>query len=267
MNGNRQSIRRALSIGTADSSGLGGVSGDARVFAALGVYPMSVVTAVAARNTRELAAVAEVPEEVVIAQIDAVLEDIGADAIKIGALWSSAIAGNIADRLEAWGNDRVVVAPMLATMSEAGRLTAEYLSTLRNDLFPHAFLLVLDWQELSLASGEAIATAEEALLACQRLQADAGCRILLSGAESDMSRDVFISGEDVEEFPAATPPDIHRDDVATVLSGALTGLLATGLDARAAVRRAMQIRDDTLTRALPIGDGVLAPLHTTALHD
>lgn len=240
------------------------MGGDARVFAALDVYPMSVVTAVAARNTRELAAVAEVPEEVVIAQIDAVLEDIGADAIKIGALWSTAIAGNIADRLEAWGNDRVVVAPNLATLIEAGRLTAEYLATLRNDILPHAFLLVLNWQELPLATGESMATLEEALLVSRRLQAEAGCCILLSGVESDMSRDAFVSDDAVEEFPAAAPADVHPDDVSTVLSGAVTAFVAQGLDVVDAVRLAVRYRDEALSGALPIGDGVLAPLHTFA---
>lgn len=264
MDVNGQSIRRALSIGTSDSSGLGGVNGDARVFAALGVYPMSVATAVAARNTRGLAAVAEVPEEVVIAQVDAVLEDIGADAIKIGALWSSAIAGNVADRLEAWGNDRVVVSPNLATVIEAGRLTADYLHTLHSDLFPRTFLLVLVWQELSLVMGEHIATREEALLVSRRLQADTGCAILVTSAAGDMSRDVLVSGDAVEEFPAAVHSGVHRDDVATVLTGALSGLLARGLDLTTAVHQAMRYRDDTLTQALPIGEGFLAPLHTLA---
>ena len=59
------------------------------------------------------------PEEVVISQIDTVLEDIGADAVKIGELWSRAICENVADRLEAWGNDRIVVAPGLALLFEA----------------------------------------------------------------------------------------------------------------------------------------------------
>src|ERR687893_2940793 len=99
---------KALTIAGSDSGGGAGIQADLKTFAALGVYGSSVVTAITAQNTRGVFAVAEVPEEVVAAQIDAVLEDIGADAAKTGMLSGDSIVEVVADRLEAWGIAKLV---------------------------------------------------------------------------------------------------------------------------------------------------------------
>src|SRR5215204_3370507 len=94
---------KAMTIAGSDSGGGAGIQADLKTFAAFGVYGSSVLTAVTAQNTRGVFAVAEVPEEVIALQIDAVLEDIGADAVKTGMLSSSSIIETVADRIEAWG--------------------------------------------------------------------------------------------------------------------------------------------------------------------
>src|SRR5687768_18220008 len=93
---------KALTIAGSDSGGGAGIQADLKTFAAFGVYGTSAVTAVTAQNTRGVFAVAEVPEEVIAMQIDVVLEDIGADAVKTGMLSSASIVEIVADRLEAW---------------------------------------------------------------------------------------------------------------------------------------------------------------------
>ncbi|HEY4589602.1 MAG TPA: bifunctional hydroxymethylpyrimidine kinase/phosphomethylpyrimidine kinase, partial [Thermoanaerobaculia bacterium] len=90
---------RLLTIAGSDSGGGAGIQADLKTFAAHGAYGMSVITALTAQNTREVRAVHEVPPEMVAAQIDAVLEDIGADAIKIGMLASAGIVRAVVDRL------------------------------------------------------------------------------------------------------------------------------------------------------------------------
>src|SRR3712207_7309728 len=108
-----QTPPKAMTIAGSDSGGGAGIQADLKTFAALGVYGASALTAVTAQNTRGVVAIAEVPEEVVAAQIDAVLEDIGADAGKTGMLSGAAIVEVVADRLEAWGLDRLVVDPVM----------------------------------------------------------------------------------------------------------------------------------------------------------
>ena len=85
----------------------------------------SAVTAVTAQNTRGVFAVAEVPEEVIAMQIDVVLEDIGADAVKTGMLSSASIVETVADRLEAWGVERLVVDPVMVAKGGHPALAAK----------------------------------------------------------------------------------------------------------------------------------------------
>src|SRR5690606_21402783 len=94
-----------------------GIQADLKTFAALGVYGTSALTAVTAQNTKGVYAIAEVPEEVVAAQIDAVLEDIGADAVKTGMLSSASIIETVVDRLQAWGVTNLVVDPVMVAKS------------------------------------------------------------------------------------------------------------------------------------------------------
>ena len=252
-------MRRALTVGTSDSSGLGGVQADAHTFSSLRVHGTCVVTAVAARNTRALAAVAEVPEEVVISQIDTVLEDIGADAVKIGELWSRAISENVADRLEAWGNDRIVVAPGLALLIEAGRLTPDYLTSVRSDLLPHAFLLALDEQELSLLIEAPIDSTGAVIDAARLLQQEGKCAVLLMASASDMSHDLLIDGDAVMQVPRSARANVDVATAAALLTGAITGFLAHELDLESAVREAGRVRDNALTQARSRGEGVEVP--------
>ena len=95
----RVSIPRALTIAGSDSGGGAGIQADLKTFAALGVYGLSALTAITAQNTQGVKAALELPPELVEAQIDAVLEDIGADAAKTGMLSSSAIIPAVAGRV------------------------------------------------------------------------------------------------------------------------------------------------------------------------
>ena len=108
-----QAIVRAMTIAGSDSGGGAGIQADLKTFAAHGVYGTSVLTAITAQNTLTVMAIAEVPEEVVALQIDAVLEDIGTDSVKTGMLSSASIVETVVDRLEAWGPRNVVVDPVM----------------------------------------------------------------------------------------------------------------------------------------------------------
>ena len=94
-------VRAVLSIAGSDSGGGAGLQADLKVWAAHGAYGMSAVTAVTVQNTLGVTAVHPIPPEIVAAQIDAVLDDLGADAIKIGMLGSAAVVRAVAARLRA----------------------------------------------------------------------------------------------------------------------------------------------------------------------
>src|SRR5204862_2432644 len=96
-------VARALTIAGSDSGGGAGIQGDLKTFAALGVYGASAITAVTAQDTRQVYEVAELSPELVAGQIDAVLGDIAADAVKTGMLACRGIIGAVAERLARWG--------------------------------------------------------------------------------------------------------------------------------------------------------------------
>ncbi|MDZ7345214.1 MAG: bifunctional hydroxymethylpyrimidine kinase/phosphomethylpyrimidine kinase, partial [candidate division KSB1 bacterium] len=108
---------RALTIAGSDSGGGAGIQADLKTFSALGCYGMSVITALTAQNTVTVSAIHEAPPNFVAAQIDAVLEDIGADAVKIGMLSSPEIIRAVADRLRAWGVGKIVLDPVMTAKS------------------------------------------------------------------------------------------------------------------------------------------------------
>ena len=121
----------------------------------------SVLTAVTAQNTVEVAAIAEVPDEVVIAQIDTVAEDIGADAVKTGMLSNRSIIQNVADRLEAWGIPWLVVDPVMVSKSGVRLLQANAVDALKSDLPPLASIVTPNIPEAEVLAGMTIATTND----------------------------------------------------------------------------------------------------------
>ena len=162
---------KTLTIAGSDSGGGAGIQADLKTFAALGVYGSSALTAITAQNTRGVFAIAEVPEEVVAAQIDAVLEDIGADAAKTGMLSSALIVGVVADRVEAWGITKLVVDPVMVAKSGDHLLQPSAVSALRRSLLPLALVVTPNIPEASVLAGREIATDEDVREAARAIAA------------------------------------------------------------------------------------------------
>jgi hydroxymethylpyrimidine/phosphomethylpyrimidine kinase len=113
-------MKTVMTIAGSDSGGGAGIQADLKTFAALGVYGTSVLTAITAQNTLGVTAVHEVPPDVVAAQIDAVVSDIGADAVKTGMLASAPIIEVVAAKLRDDRLPNVVVDPVMAAKSASG---------------------------------------------------------------------------------------------------------------------------------------------------
>ena len=150
--------RRVLTIAGSDSGGGAGIQADLKTFAAHGVYGLSAVTAVTAQNSLEVRAVAPVPPAMVAAQIDAVLDDFGADAVKIGMLWSAETVRVVAARLRAYrrGTMPIVLDPVLAAGSGAALVAdeaADAVAALLEELLPIATLITPNLPELAVLAG------------------------------------------------------------------------------------------------------------------
>jgi hydroxymethylpyrimidine/phosphomethylpyrimidine kinase len=203
-----RSPRRVLTIAGSDSGGGAGIQADLKTFAAHGVHGLSAVTAVTAQNTLEVRAVAAVPPEVVAAQIDAVLDDFGADAVKIGMLWSAETVRIVAARLRAHGAGTlsppgrspdaataagdgrrevripIVLDPVLAAETGAPLLdaaTSEAIAALVEELLPMATLITPNLPELArLASALRPASGEPPAASSGSLPSGEAARLALA---------------------------------------------------------------------------------------
>jgi hydroxymethylpyrimidine/phosphomethylpyrimidine kinase len=203
-----RSPRRVLTIAGSDSGGGAGIQADLKTFAAHGVHGLTAVTSVTAQNTMEVRAVAAVAPEVVAAQIDAVLDDFGADAVKIGMLWSAetvrivaarlrahgagalSAAGRSPDAVTAAGGGRregripIVLDPVLAAESGAPLLDAaasEAIAALVEELLPMATLITPNLPELArLASALRPAAGEPPAMSSGRLPSGEAARLALA---------------------------------------------------------------------------------------
>jgi len=141
---------RVLTIAGSDSGGGAGIQADLKTFAANGCYGMSVITALTAQNTLGVTGIHAVPVEFVAAQIDAVLSDIGADAVKIGMLFSPELIRTVADRLKKFHPAAIVLDPVMVAQSGDKLLQDEAIDALKQELIPLAHLITPNLPEASV---------------------------------------------------------------------------------------------------------------------
>ena len=142
-----------MTIAGSDAGGGAGGHADLKTFAALGVYGASTLTAITAQNTVAVTAGHEIPTDVITAQIDAVLTDIGADAVKTGMLSSSDIIECVCEALEVHGVQRLVVEPVMIAKSGDALLREDAVGALRTRLLPLAMVVTPNIPEAEALSG------------------------------------------------------------------------------------------------------------------
>jgi hydroxymethylpyrimidine/phosphomethylpyrimidine kinase len=257
-------VPRALTIAGSDSGGGAGIQADLKTFAALGVYGTSVLTAVTAQNTIEVTAIAEVPPEVVIAQIDTVLEDIGADAIKVGMLSSTPIIQNTADRLEAWGIPHLVVDPVMISKSGAPLLQPDAVASLKKDLLPFATIVTPNIPEAEVLAGRQIASPAHAQEAAKAIRALGPQTVIIKGGHLD-GPPVDLVFHDGRYTPIESERIDTRNTHGTgcTFSAAIAAFLALGVETIDAIRLAKLFVENAMRQAQPIGEGH-GPLHHLA---
>ncbi len=251
---------RLLTIAGSDSGGGAGIQADLKTFAAHGAYGMSVIAALTAQNTREVRAVHEVPAGMVAAQIDAVLEDIGADAVKIGMLASAGIIRAVADRLRVHlggSGIPIVLDPVMIAKSGDRLLREDAVEALEADLLPLATVVTPNTPELETLTGLPAGTEEERLRAAQALAAR-GPAVLAKGghAEGEEVVDLLVERDGrVHRFahPRLHTPSTHG--TGCTLSSAIAARLGAGEELPRAVEGAIAYLSGAIAAAYPLGKG------------
>jgi hydroxymethylpyrimidine/phosphomethylpyrimidine kinase len=232
-----------------------------KTFAALGVYGSSALTAVTAQNTLGVFGVQEISPEVVAAQIDAVVADIGADATKTGMLSSAPIIAAVADRVRAHDLPALVVDPVMVAKSGDRLLRADAVAALRELLLPLAALVTPNIPEAEALVGRQL-TSDEDLREAARTIADLGARAVLikGGHRPGDADDLLYDGLNFQTFHATRLKTQHTHGTGCTLSAAIAAYLARGRSLADAVDAAKQYLTGALAAAYPIGAGH-SPVH------
>jgi len=249
---------RLLTIAGSDSGGGAGLQADLKVFAAHGAYGMSAVTAVTVQNTVGVSAVHPVPPEIVAAQIDAVLDDLGADAIKIGMLGEAPVVRAVARCLRARVPAvPVVLDPVLLAKGGAPLLADAAVEVLREELLPLATVVTPNLPELARLTGLPVATEAERRRAAGEL-ARRGPAVLVKGGHGEGEEVVDLLLVDGTWHRFAHPRLAVRSTHGTgcTLAAALAARLAAGEALPAAAAGAIEYVAGAIAAAYPLGEGV-----------
>ena len=247
----------AMTIAGSDSGGGAGIQADLKVFFALGCHGTSALTAVTAQNTVGVTGIHEVPEGFVVQQIEAVVSDIGIDAVKTGMLATGEIVEAVADAIEANAIDSLVVDPVFVSKHRAKLLADEAVDALKTRLFPLATVITPNLYEASGLIGWEVATLEDMKRAARELHDLGPASVLVKGGHLPGPRavDVFYDGTDIVELegPRFDTEDTHGTGCA--ISAAITARLALGDEIVPAVRFAKEFISGAIDHSLRIGKG------------
>lgn len=238
---------RLLTIAGSDSGGGAGIQADLKTFAAHGAYGMSAITALTAQNTVGVRAVHEVPPGMVAAQIDAVFEDIGVDAVKVGMLASAPIVRAVADRLRFWKPRHLVLDPVMVAKSGDALLRDDAVEALLEELLPLCEIVTPNLPELARMTGGR--GAEEL--------ARRGPAVLAKGGHGEGEEVVdllLVKGEShFFRHPRLATSSTHG--TGCTLSSAIAARLGRGEDLPRAVGGAIEYLQGAMKAAYPLGSG------------
>ncbi len=251
-----------LTIAGSDSSGGAGIQADLKTYAALGVYGTCVVTAVTAQNTTAVAAIHQVPAEIVSAQIDAVVMDIRPDAVKTGMLASAAIVEVVAAKIKQYALPNVVVDPVMAACSGARLLSDDGVQALRSLLLPLADVFTPNIPEAEELLGRPLRTYLQLREAAREIQGLGAGNVVIKGGhrEGETVIDILFDGRDFYEYTAPRIYTTSTHGTGCTFASAIAAFLARGETVTAAVGHARDYLTEALRRAQPIGRGH-GPLH------
>jgi hydroxymethylpyrimidine/phosphomethylpyrimidine kinase len=266
-------IPKALTIAGSDSGGGAGIQADLKTFAAFGVYGSSVITAVTAQNTRHVTGVHVIPSDVVVKQIEAVLSDIGCDAIKIGMLANAGIIQGVTACLSRYPKIPVVVDPVMVAKSGDVLLERDAIRTMREQLLPLAEVVTPNIPEAEVLLGRNLQSEEDYTQAARDIFAMGARSVLLKGGHRprhekiELGRNVdspvvdfFYDGKEIRQIEGPFIDTPHTHGTGCTLSAALAAGLANGLKPYPAALQAREFLTGALRNAFPVGHGK-GPVH------
>jgi hydroxymethylpyrimidine/phosphomethylpyrimidine kinase len=247
---------RVLAIAGSDSGGGAGIQADLKTMLALGVHGMTVICAVTAQNSVGVQGYWELPPEAVAAQLDSVLGDIGAQAIKTGMLASALLVGTVCDALAEVAAP-VVVDPVAVSKHGDSLISDGTLEAVRERLLPLATVVTPNLLEAELLTGMQITDEAQMLAAARMINAMGPQWVLVKGGHLPGNPvDLLFDGEHVIRYRGQRITSVHTHGTGCTLASAIASRLAFGDDVPTAVRSAKEYVTGAIAAGFPLGAGI-----------
>jgi hydroxymethylpyrimidine/phosphomethylpyrimidine kinase len=231
-------VPAVLSIAGSDSGGGAGIQADLKAFARCGVHGMTAITALTAQNTVGVEAVEAVPPEMIVAQVRAVAEDIGVDAVKIGMLGNAVTVAAVVEALAHVGDAPVVLDPVMVAESGASLLDDDAREALVESLLPLVTVVTPNIPEARALVGLGEDASQEDL--ARAVKALGPHAVVVTGGHSVALVDLFFDGDEPVEIPGERHPGEAAHGSGCTHSSVLAAQLARGDSPLEAARTAKQ---------------------------
>jgi hydroxymethylpyrimidine/phosphomethylpyrimidine kinase len=253
-------MKRVMSIATSDSGAGAGIQADLKTFLRCGVYGTTAIVATTAQNTVGVTDIYAFPPEVATQQIEAIVSDIGADAVKTGMLFNAGIISAVAEAIDRLNLPNVVVDPVMVAESGAVLLEPDAVETYKNELFPLATAITPNVNEAFALLGEKVD--EDRIEDCAvTLHALGPKAVIITGGHTASGTDLLYDGEGFARIEGPVHPSPNTHGAGCTHSSALASFLALGYGLEEAVHRAHAIATEAVEYGLgEIGAGA-GPVH------
>jgi hydroxymethylpyrimidine/phosphomethylpyrimidine kinase len=255
-------VPTALTIAGSESGGGAGIQADLKTFSAFRVFGTSVLTALTAQNSVGVHGVFNVPPEFVVSQLDAVLSDIGADAVKVGMLSTAPIVRAVAGALSAHGHRPVVLDPVMIAKSGDPLLEPEARAALIAGMLPLAEVVTPNLHEAAALADMAVVTEADMEEAARRIGKLGPRHVLVKGGHlPGAATDILWDGRAFRRYTAPHLDSPNTHGTGCTLSSAIAAGLARGRPLADAVEEAKRYVTAAITAGFQAGRGVGALRH------
>ena len=250
-------MHKILTIAGSDSGGGSGIQADLKTIQSLGGYGMSVVTALTAQNTVGIKSIVPVDPDFVALQMDAVLEDIGADCIKIGMLANAAIVRVVAEKIAKHHIEKVVIDPVMSSTNGNILLDEKGREALVRELFPLGYVVTPNIPESEILTKKKIGGVPDMKKAARRIRKMGPKNVLIKGGHLEEAPiDILHDGYQDYEFYSQRAVTRHTHGTGCTLASALATFLAQGLPLMESIDKAKRYLYRALRFSLPLGRGI-----------